>query len=63
MRGIDYVVNESGEKKAVVIDLSEWGPLWEDFYDIMVSEARNHEPTVTWESLKAEIKQKEQKTA
>ena len=32
MKGIQYVVDDSGEKTAVVIDLREYGELWEDFY-------------------------------
>ena len=53
MRGVDYVVDETGKKKAVVIDLSQWGEVWEDFYDIMVSEARKREDRLPWEKLKA----------
>lgn len=63
MRGVDYVVDESGKKKAVVIDLSQWGDVWEDLYDIMVSEARKREPRVPWEELKAEIEEEVRKTA
>lgn len=63
MRGIEYVIDERGKKKAVLIDLAEWGDLWEDFYDILVSESRKHEPTVPWEQLKAEIEPEEKQTA
>ena len=35
MRGIQFLVNEDGEKTAVLLDLQEWGDLWEDFYDIL----------------------------
>ena len=44
MKGIDYLVDESGERKAVVIDLREHGELWEDFYDLLVAEERRAEP-------------------
>ena len=57
MKGIQFVVDEAGEKKAVLIDLAEWGELWEDFYDILVSRSRKDEPIVPWSELKAEIKQ------
>lgn len=30
----------------MVISLEEWGELWEDFYDVLVSEARKGEPVV-----------------
>jgi hypothetical protein len=55
-KGIQFVVDDSGKKRAVLIDLLELGELWEDIYDVLVSESRKHEPTVDWEELKAEIK-------
>lgn len=61
MKGIQFVVDDTGEKKAVLIDLSEWGELWEDIYDVLVSQSRKDEPTITWEELKAEIEQEERK--
>jgi hypothetical protein len=61
MKGIQFVVDDSGKKKAVLIDLAEWGELWEDIYDVLVSHARKDEPTVDWEALKAEMAQEETK--
>ena len=61
MKGIQFVVDDTGKKKAVLIDLSEWGELWEDFYDVLVSDSRKYEPTVDWEDLKAEMTQEETK--
>ncbi len=58
MKGIQFVIDDKGEKKAVLIDLSEWGELWEDIYDILASQSRKNEPTVPWEELKAGIQQK-----
>jgi hypothetical protein len=46
MKGIQFVVDDTGEKKAVLIDLSEWGELWEDIYDVLVS---------TWASLNLQL--------
>ena len=54
MKGVQYVVDEQGNRHAVLIDLSHWGHLWEDMYDVMVSEARRGEPQVPWEELRAE---------
>ncbi len=31
MKGIQFVMDEQGEKQAFLIDLNEWGELWEDF--------------------------------
>jgi hypothetical protein len=55
MKGIQFVVDDTGRKTAVIIDLEEWGELWEDIYDILVSESRRGEPTVPWEELKTEM--------
>ena len=55
MKGIQFVVDDAGKKKAVLIDLSEWGEVWEDIYDVLVARSREDEPTVDWEVLKAEM--------
>jgi len=55
LEGVQYLVDGSGECTAVVISLKEWGEIWEDFYDVLVSESRKDEPTVAWETLKAEL--------
>jgi hypothetical protein len=55
MEGIQFVVDDNGNKKAVLIDLEKWGDLWEDFYDVLISELRRDEPRVAWDKLKAEM--------
>ena len=47
------------EQSAVLIHLSDWGEIWEDFYDVLASESRKDEPTVPWQELKAEMEQGE----
>ena len=32
MKGIQYLVDDSGDKTAVLIDLKKYNELWEDFY-------------------------------
>ena len=63
MKGVQFVVDDSGKKKAVIIDLEEWGELWEDIYDILISEQRRGEPTVPWEELKAEALREESRNS
>jgi hypothetical protein len=58
-KGHKYLVDESGARTAVVISLKEWGELWEDFCDVLVSESRRGELTVPWETLKAELASEE----
>jgi len=55
MKGVQFVTDDAGKRTAVLISLAEWGELWEDIYDIMVSESRKREATVPWEELKAEM--------
>lgn len=58
MRGVQFVVDDNGEKTAVLLDLKEWGELWEDFYDILVSRSRAEDETISWENLEAELDHK-----
>ena len=32
MKGVEFVVDDDGQKKAVLIDLEKHGEIWEDFY-------------------------------
>jgi hypothetical protein len=54
VKGVDFVIDDDGEKKAVVIDLKTHGEIWEDFYDTLRAKERESEPR---ESLK-EVKKK-----
>ncbi len=55
MKGINFLIDETGKKKAVVIDLEEWGDEWEDFYDGMISALRKDEELIPWEKIKNDI--------
>ena len=59
MRGIQFLVNEDGEKTAVLLDLQEWGDLLEDFYDILVARSREAEETVSWNEMEAALDQED----
>jgi hypothetical protein len=43
MSGINFVVDDKGEKKSVIIDLDVHGGLWEDFHDAMMVRSRKRE--------------------
>jgi len=49
VRGVEFVIDDSGEKKAVLIDLKRHRAIWEDFYDTLRAKERESEPR---ESLK-----------
>jgi hypothetical protein len=55
MKGFRFVIDDSEKKKAVIIDLEEWGEFWEDIYDVMVARSRKDEPLCQWEELRAEM--------
>ena len=55
MDGIQFVTDQSGNPTAVIIDLEQWGDLWEYFYDVLLARTRQDEPEISWEDLKAEI--------
>ena len=57
MRGIEYVVDEAGNKKAVLIDLSLHGELWEDFVDALTVRERESEPRETLEEVKRALRE------
>jgi hypothetical protein len=54
LKGIQYVTDSTGRRVAVLISLEEWGKIWEDFYDVLVSESRRDEPTIPWDALRTE---------
>ncbi len=55
MKGVEYVVDEKGQPRAVLIDLKKHGALWEDFQDILVSRARRKEPRESLEEVEARL--------
>jgi hypothetical protein len=54
-KGIDFVVNEDGEKKAVIINLKQHRALWEDFYDTLLAQQRQNEPRETLDEVRKRI--------
>ena len=55
IKGVQYVVDESGGKSAVVIDLRKNSALWEDFYDRVLAESRRTEPRESLETVKTRL--------
>jgi hypothetical protein len=55
MKGIEFVVTDTGDRKAVLIDLAEHGELWEDFYDALLAKEREHEPRESLEEVKKKL--------
>jgi hypothetical protein len=57
MKGIQFVVDDKGEKTAVLIDLQKYGELWEDFYDCLIAQARADEPRESLAEVRAQLRQ------
>jgi hypothetical protein len=52
IKGVQFVVDESGEKQAVLIDLNEHRELWEDFYDAALANSRRDDKMLSLEEAK-----------
>ncbi len=55
MKGVQFVVDDQGERTAVVIDLSVHGELWEDFLDAALAEDRENEPRESLEQVRRKV--------
>ena len=55
MKGVEFVVDEKGKKKAVVIDLKTHRALWEDFCDVLKTKEREAEPRESLGSVKQKV--------
>ncbi len=56
-KGFQFLYDERGKVKSVLIDLDVYPELWEDIYDTMIIESRKGEPTIPWEQLKADMEE------
>jgi hypothetical protein len=41
MPGVEFLVNDRGERRAVLIDLRKHGALWENLYDAYVDDTNS----------------------
>jgi PHD/YefM family antitoxin component YafN of YafNO toxin-antitoxin module len=55
-RGIQFVTDTDGRKVAVLLDLEEWGELWEDIYDNILADERADEPSSSLDEFEAELR-------
>lgn len=55
VKGVEFVVDDNGQKKAVLIDLKKHGEVWEDFYDTLLVKEREAEPRETLEDVRKKI--------
>ncbi len=55
MKGVEFVIDDNGQKRAVLIDLKEHAEIWEDFYDILKAKERESEPRESLSEVKREL--------
>ena len=51
MKGVNYLINDAGERTAVVIDLKTYGDELEDFLDGLEAQSRQDEPKEDFETV------------
>jgi hypothetical protein len=56
MSGFNFVTDERGRKKAVIVDLKKHHQLWENFYDALICESRKKEPRESLKSVRRRLK-------
>lgn len=56
VRGIQFVTDVEGHKVGVLLDLKEWGEVWEDIYDNILADSRKDESTQPLEEFETELK-------
>jgi hypothetical protein len=52
MKGVSYLVDASGKKTAVILDLRRYRRIWEDIQDRLLVESRRREPRSSLEQVK-----------
>ena len=50
-----YIIDEKGEKTAVVLPVEEYEELLEDLHDLAIIAERRDEPTIAFEELKKRL--------
>ena len=61
MKGVQFVSDETGKRTGVLLYLRRHKELWEDVYDALVAESRQHEPRVPWEPVKRRLRSKRER--
>jgi hypothetical protein len=56
IKGVQFVTDSLGHKVAVLLDLREWGELWEDIYDSMIAKERVDEPLMKLGDFEEELR-------
>jgi hypothetical protein len=55
MKGISFVIDENGGKRAVQLDLEQHGDLWEDVHDQLIADQRADEPRQSLDEVRQSL--------
>ena len=55
VKGIKFVIDDAGQKKAVLIDIKQHKQIWEDFYDALLVKERESEPRESLKDVKKKV--------
>lgn len=58
MKGVRYLVDDAGQKTAVVIDLKHHRELWEDLCDQLLARRRAKEPRESLEQVRERLRRR-----
>lgn len=61
MQGIEYITDEKGARRKVVIDLKKHKTIWADIQDALVANARRKEKNIPLAKVKASLAKKRKK--
>lgn len=56
MPKVQYLVNEKGQKTAVVLPIKEYESMQEDLHDLAVMAERKDDPVISFDELKKRLK-------
>lgn len=55
MQEFQYIIDDKGTKKAVIIDLEKCADIWEDFHDALIVRQRRKEPRQSLNAVKKHL--------
>ncbi len=62
MKGVSYLIDESGKRTGVILDLKQHSGIWEDLHDRLLVESRRREPRESLEKVKARLTRRSRKS-
>jgi len=54
--GIQFVTDEKGRRRGVLLDLDKHGELWEDIYDFLVAQEQASEPRESLDTVRRRLR-------